>query len=88
MLSEKTEKLAEEPKSRGMWLYDPTYKRWYSPENFKHVFSYADAKDEFLDKIEIRHPEDGIHAGFKKLEDIQSKLAMFSKSVLDYYRKK
>lgn len=69
-----------------MALWSRIYKKWYSPEEFKHVFSYADAKDDFLKSLQIRNPEDGIQAGFKKLADLQTKLQQFSKTVIDYYK--
>ena len=56
MLTDKARKIADEAKSKGMWLYDPSYKKWYSPEDFKHIFHYANADDEFLQKLQLRHP--------------------------------
>ncbi len=87
MLSENVRKLADEAKREGMWLYDPEYKRWYSPEDFKHIFTYANATQEFLKTIQVRHPEDGVQAGFKKLGSLQVKLQEFSKAVISYYKK-
>ncbi len=87
MLSEDARKLADEAKRKRMWLYDPEYKKWYSPEDFKHIFTYANATQDFLNTIQVRHPEDGIQAGFKKLSGLQVKLQEFSKAVIDYYKK-
>ena len=85
MLNELSKKIADEAKYRGLWLYDPTYKNWYSPESFMHIFTYANADEKFLKTLQIRHPKDGIEAGFKKLEDLETKLKLFVKLVNDYY---
>lgn len=87
MLIEKAKAVADEAKQKGMWLYDPNYKKWYSPEDFKHIFSYANAEEDFLKGLQIRHPSEGIQAGFKKLADIQAKLDAFTRTVIKYYRK-
>ncbi len=87
MLSEAAKKIADEAKGKGMWLYDPNYQKWYSPEDFKHIFSFADAPDEFLKSLQIKHPAEAIHVGFQRLFEIQNKLAAFTKRVTDYYKK-
>lgn len=87
MLSEEVRKIADEAKQKGMWLYDPEYKKWYSPEAFRHTFSYAQANDDFLKNLQLRHPEEGVKAGFKRLSDLQTKLQHFAKAVIDYYKK-
>ena len=74
LLSEPARKIAEEAKTQGLWLYDPDYRRWYSPEQFMHTYSYADAKPEFLSRLQIRHPLEGIEAGFLKMKDAHAKL--------------
>ena len=78
MLTDKARKVADEAKSKGMWLYDPTYKKWYSPEDFKHIFHSADASDEFLEKLQIKHPSEGIQAEFQRLMDLHNKLKEFT----------
>ncbi len=87
MLSYSSEKIVKEAKSKGFWIYDPMYKRWYSPEDFAHTFTYANANDKFLSQIQIRHPSEGIQAGFKLLSETQTKLNLFTKRVIDYYKK-
>ena len=86
MLTDSARKIADEAKSKGLWLYNPEYKKWYSPEDFKHIFHYANASDEFLKGLQIRHPNEGIQAGFQRLTDTQSKLHAFIKLVLKYYK--
>jgi hypothetical protein len=58
MLTDKARKVADEAKSKGVWLYDPSYKKWYSPADFIHIF-YTDASHEFLQKLQLRHPCEG-----------------------------
>lgn len=87
MLSENARKLAQDAKNKGMWLYDPGYKKWYSPEDFMHIYNFANADDDYLKTLQIKHPQEGIQAGFKKLDDIQARLREFSKAVIEYYRK-
>jgi hypothetical protein len=86
MLAERAKKMAEEARRKRMWLYDPKYKRWYSPEDFEHIFSYANATDEFLETLQVRHPAEGIAAGFKQLAQLQTRLQAFCKTVMEYYK--
>ena len=87
MLTNAAKNIAEKAKAQGMWLYDPEYKKWYSPEDFQHIFTYANASDEFLKTIQIRHPSEGIHAGFKMLVEVQAKLQALVNAVVAYYKK-
>jgi hypothetical protein len=57
-----------------MWIYSPLYKRWYSPEDFRHIFTYANTSEDFLNQLQIKHPNEGIEAGFKRLMEMQNKL--------------
>jgi hypothetical protein len=86
MLSEDARKIADEAKKKGMWIYDPRFKKWYTPEDFQHIFHYANASKEFLSGLQIRHPSEGIQAGFKRLMEIQNKLQLFAKTVMEYYK--
>ena len=87
MLSEQARRKADEAKEKGLWLYDPSYKKWYTPEDFQHIFTYAKASDDFLKGVQLRHPSEGIDAGFKRLSDIQDKLEQFAKRVVEYYNR-
>ena len=87
MLSDAARRKADEAKRKGMWLYDPGYKRWYTPEDFMHIYTYANATDDFLKTLQIRHPSEGVQAGFTRMMDISSKLEVFTKKVVDYYKK-
>ncbi|MDB5250680.1 MAG: hypothetical protein JWQ40_5074 [Segetibacter sp.] len=87
MLPEEARKIADEAKRQGKWLYDPSHKWWYSPEDFKHIFHYATPNQQFLKGLQIRHPNEGIQAGFQRLTQIQAKLQAFTNAVMDYYKK-
>ena len=87
MLTDAASKIADEAKRKGMWLYDSVYKKWYSPEDFKHIFHYANANDKLLQRLQIRHPSEGIQAGFQRLTETQSKLQAFINLVIAYYKK-
>jgi hypothetical protein len=87
MLSDNARKLADEAKRKRMWLYDPGYKKWYSPEDFIHIYTFVDAKQDFLNTLQIKHPAEGVQAGFKKLTDLQLRVQEFSKAVMEYYRR-
>ena len=87
MLSEEARKIADEAKEKGLWIYSPSYKWWYSPEDFKHSFTYANATEDFLKQLQIRDPLEGVNAGFQRIKQLQDKLDVFAKRVLEYYRK-
>jgi hypothetical protein len=87
MLSPEAKKLAEEAKRQGKWLFDPSYRKWYSPEDFEHTFSYANADDKFLKQLQIKYPDEGIKAGFQQLIELQNKLQIFVLRVKEYYSK-
>jgi hypothetical protein len=87
MLSEVARKKADEAKARGMWLYDPQYKFWYSPEEFKHIFHFANCPDDLLERLQMRNPVDSVEVGFRQLMEIQRRLHVFAKRVMDYYKK-
>ena len=87
MLTDRARKVADEAKSKGMWLYDPSYKKGYSPEDFKHIFHFDNANDEFLKGLQLRHPSEGIQAAFQRLMDIHNKLHTFTKLEMEYYKK-
>ncbi len=87
MLYDGAKKIADEAKVKGLWIYSPLYKRWYSPEDFKHIFQYADANEDFLKQLQIRDPLDAISAGFKSISEIQNKLQIFINRIFEYYKK-
>jgi hypothetical protein len=87
MLSDSARRIADEAKVKNCWIYSPDYKRWYSPEEFKHIFTYANAPDDFIQQLQVLDPREGIQAGFQRMTDINNKLQIFAEKVLEYYRK-
>lgn len=88
MASGNCKDIVTEAKSKGLWIYDPSYRKWYSPEDFEHIFGhYANANDAFLRQLQVRHPAEGIQAGFHRMIDIHNKLEAFTKLVINYYKK-
>ncbi len=87
MLTDKGKRIVEEAKQKKMWIYDSEYKRRYSPEEFSHVFHFANANDEWIAHLQIRHPTEGIQAGFKRLAEVHTKLQRFITQVMAYYNR-
>jgi hypothetical protein len=80
-------KIAREATQRGLWIYEPNYKRWYTPEDFLHVFGHVKSYDaELYKKMQIRNPIEGINAGFKQIDDVYARLKVFSERVAKYYQ--
>jgi hypothetical protein len=56
MLTDKARKIADEAKSKGMWLYDPSYKKWYSPRTSNISFILTMQVTSFLKKLHYGIP--------------------------------
>lgn len=81
-------RLHDEAKSKGMCLYDPQYHRWYSPEEFIHSFGNAfNDLTEFFNRIQVRDPVDGINVANQRITNLLKQLEIFTKRVLEYFRK-
>ena len=81
--------MVQEAKNKDFWLYDPITKTWYSPEEFWEKFGrIVTGNEKFLAQVQVRHPVEGVSAGFQRLQDIQIKLDDFIQRVLNYYRNK
>lgn len=83
------EDVAKEAMSRKMWVYDPTNKGWFTPEEFSSKFGrLSQGYEVFVQRVQIRDPRDGLNAGFRRLLDMQIKLEEFAKKMTDYYKGK
>jgi len=87
MLSAEAKRIAAEARNQGKWIYDHSYRKWYSPEDFEHIFSYANTSDEFIKQLQIMDPKEGLEAGFKRLMELQKRLQTFVLLVNEYYRR-
>jgi hypothetical protein len=54
--------IVKEAKNKGLWIYDPDYKKWYTPEDFQRLFgnTYDREFDHLFKRLQIRHPSEGI----------------------------
>jgi len=80
--------IADAAIKNNAWLFDPSDKRWYDPEEFVNETRVLSSNDEIFNRIVIRHPIDGINAGYKQLSILYAKLQELSKRVFAYYVKK
>jgi len=78
----------EQAKAAHHWIYDPTIKRWQSPEEFlelEKTMSGGDPKR--LERLQIKDPTEGINAGYEQLQSLKDRMEVFVKRVIDYYRR-
>lgn len=82
------DRLADEAQKKDLWLYDPGFKKWYTPEEFRKLFREAHAPHlGFLLGIEIRDPLEAVALGYKRVQEMQARVEAFTKLVVNYYRK-
>lgn len=78
-------------KQADSWIYDPSHKYWYTPDEFAKKFKDRwdfNKSELWFESLQIRNPMDGLRAGFKQLEDMRKKLELFSEKAFMYYRQK
>lgn len=81
--------IVQEARQKSMWIYDPSNRTWYSPDDFQQQFErIVSGNEKFLAQVQIRDPSDGIVAGNQKLTDLQQKLEDFTNRVIAYFRNK
>jgi hypothetical protein len=79
------EKIRQQAEAAGKWIYDPNFKKWYTPEEFHDEFRLYFKDNPLFYRVKLRHPNDGITAGFRQLADLQDRLTAFTKKVVEYY---
>ena len=68
-------------------MYEPTRKRWYSPEEFYTQYGrIASGYENFFAGCQIRDPQEGLKAGFLQMQNLQIKLEDLNARVISYYR--
>jgi len=77
--------LFDEAKKRSLWLFDPVVKRWFSPEEFYKLYNGYIKDDKIFQRVEIKHPVEGIMAGHKQMENLHMRVEAFAKRVIEYY---
>lgn len=81
--------ISQEAISKKMWVYDPSHKEWYSPEEFNDKFGrISHGFEAFVAQVQIREPYEGVKAAMQRLQDIQVKLDHYLVRIIDYYKKK
>src|SRR5689334_772628 len=72
--------ISMEAKNRNHWIYDPSSKKWYTPEEFMELNErIVTGNEQYLSQVKIMDPLDGIKAGYVRLLDTQIKLEDFTK---------
>ena len=72
---------------QNLWIFDPEVKRWQSPEEFKARESGRSGGDpKRLERLQIRDPMEGVEAGYLQLQSLTSRMEIFAKRVLAYYK--
>src|SRR5438046_1067852 len=66
--------IAMEAKRKHHWIYDPSSKRWHTPEEFLVLNErIVSGNDVFLLQVKIMDPLEGVKAGYVRLLDTQIK---------------
>jgi hypothetical protein len=67
-VSERVQHLVSHARDNNLWIFDKTFKRWYSPEEYVERFNYypQDA-EEMLKRCEAKDPLAAIGTGHQKL---------------------
>jgi hypothetical protein len=72
-----------------MWVFDPSTKRWFTPEEFMDMYQRYDNLDvKWLKAIEVRDPYDGLAAADQQLGSICERRSVFEKRIIDYWKNK
>lgn len=80
--------LARKAKAEGLWIYDKSVKRWFTPEELVETYERMTAgQEQFLAKMQLRDPLQGIEAAHIQIKDITERLEIFTKKVIEYYKK-
>lgn len=70
-----------------LWIFDPSIKRWFNPEEFyEQYYRYDNLDRKWIDKIQILDPMDGLKAADDQIESITARRIVFEKKIIDYYR--
>ena len=79
----------QEALQKKMWIYDPSHKEWYSPEEFNDKFGrITQGFEAFVAQVQVREPYEGVKAALQRLLDMQVKLDNYLVRIIDYYKAK
>jgi hypothetical protein len=77
-----------EAKTKHHWIYDPSIKRWMTPEELKGFEErISGGEPNRLARFQIKDPMEGIEAGYIQLQSLKERMEIFVKRVIEYYKK-
>jgi len=72
-----------------MWVFDPSTKRWFTPEEFMEMYERYDNIDtKWLYNIQVLDPTEGLEAADQQIESILARRRAFAKRIVDYWKNK
>jgi hypothetical protein len=79
----------KEALKENMWVFDPSSKRWFTPEEFMELYQrYDHLEMKWMKALEIRDPYDGLAAADQQVESICERRSIFEKRIIDYWKNK
>lgn len=82
--------LLNEAIRKDFWLFNTEIKRWYTPDEFRQLNERIDraSQNRLLEKYKVMDPLEGLDAAHRQLESLRTRLEVFEKKVVEYYRSK
>ena len=72
-----------------LWIYDPSAKRWYSPEEFMDMYERYDNLDvKWIKGLEVKDPSEGLKAADDYIENMLSRRRAFEQRIIEYWKGK
>lgn len=85
----KAQDLVAEARKFNQFIFDPSDKAWYTPDEFSGSFGkYLHGYDAIMKRVVLMDPKEGIKAGYKKLEELKAKLEDLTLKTITYYQDK
>jgi beta-lactamase class D len=72
--------------NKRFWIFDPSTKTWYTPEEFNEKFKAQSGFEDFFAQCQVRDPKDGVEAAMKQAHQTQDRLTAFVNKVVEYYK--
>jgi hypothetical protein len=72
-----------------MWLFDPSTKRWFTPEEFMEMYERYDNIDvKWINNIQTLDPNEGLEAADQQVQSILTRRTIFAKRITEYWKNK
>jgi hypothetical protein len=79
--------IVNQARNKAFWIFDPSTKTWYTPDEFHEKFQSAKSGfEDFFAQCQVRDPKDGVEAGMTKVQRMQDQLTGFINKVVTYYK--